>query len=188
MEEVEIWKDCVGYGGKYQVSSLARVKTVARVIIKRDYQYQIKEKILSQFLDIGAYPRVKLTNTAYNGKGIAVHILVARAFIENPYSKPHVNHIDANRANPLPENLEWVTPAENAQHCIKLGRRPKELKFKQDETTINEIVDMLNKRITVVKIASEYNLNRKTIDRIKLRMTSLSAPSYLKTPNPCLTY
>ena len=33
-EELEIWKDVVGYEGLYQVSNLGRVKSVARIIYK----------------------------------------------------------------------------------------------------------------------------------------------------------
>lgn len=44
---------------------------------------------------------------------IAVHRLVATAFVPNPDNKPEVNHKDYNRANPKADNLEWVTHHEN---------------------------------------------------------------------------
>lgn len=44
----------------------------------------------------------------------AVHRVVATAFHGNPPSKNHVvDHIDTNRENNRPENLRWVTRAEN---------------------------------------------------------------------------
>lgn len=47
-----------------------------------------------------------------------VHLLVARAFIpnDNPGEKTIVNHKDENKSNPSADNLEWVTPKENANY------------------------------------------------------------------------
>lgn len=72
------------------------------------------------------YPRA--TIAGYNDVGekiyrpVAVHILVAKAFIPNPFGKPEVNHKDFNRANPHVDNLEWVTHRENIEYSRKAGR------------------------------------------------------------------
>lgn len=59
-------------------------------------------------------------------KRCRVHRLVAQTFIDNPEQKEYVNHKDGNRQNNNVENLEWVTPSENAQHAIAAGLKTKQ--------------------------------------------------------------
>ena len=53
---------------------------------------------------------------------LAVHRLVAAAFIPNPDNLPEVNHKDLNRANCVRENLEWTTRRGNALHAASNGK------------------------------------------------------------------
>lgn len=48
---------------------------------------------------------------------LAVHRLVAEAFVANPdpLTKIWIDHIDHNRSNNRSDNLQWVNPKENAQ-------------------------------------------------------------------------
>lgn len=63
-----------------------------------------------------------------NGKQLVIglHRLIAFTFIPNDDpEKIVVNHIDGNKLNNEPENLEWLTILENIIHAGKSGLSPK---------------------------------------------------------------
>lgn len=66
---------------------------------------------------------------------IALHILIAKTFIENPDNKPTVDHIDKNRSNNKIENLRWANYTEQALNRNK----PKErgIKINQFDLDMN---------------------------------------------------
>lgn len=110
----EVWKSVVGYEGLYEISSLGRVKRLARVIVDslgRTIPY--KEKILVNSISKQTgYPYVNLSKDG-NVKTQNIHRLIAEAFIPNPNNLPCVNHIDENRANSVLSNLEWCDYSYN---------------------------------------------------------------------------
>ena len=71
----------------------------------------------------GGYPCVGLNRPCVPQYSIAVHILVARAWVPNPYNLPVVNHMDGDKMNACASNLEWVTHADNLNHALTTGLR-----------------------------------------------------------------
>ena len=115
---MEIWKDIKGFEGLYQISNLARIKSVERLRSNGSGMQLQPEKIKSIQTHLNGYKYVNLNK---NGKNSThrIHRLVAEAFIPNPDNKPDVNHDDADKSNNLPYNLVWSTKKENTQHFIK---------------------------------------------------------------------
>lgn len=56
-------------------------------------------------------------------RNIVVHRLIALTWIPNEdfLTRPIVNHLDGNKQNNSPENLEWCSYQENCKHAIDTG-------------------------------------------------------------------
>lgn len=119
---MEIFKDIYGFEGLYQVSNYGNIKS-----LPKSGGNAYKERLLKN-------GKIKKKHTTYeritlskDGKifRFSVHRIVAEAFIENTFDKPHINHIDNNGENNNVDNLEWCTHSENMIHAYKQGRLPK---------------------------------------------------------------
>lgn len=81
-------------------------------------------KIVTPFLvGVPQYLSVNITSDKGKRGQQRLHRIIAWAWIENddPTNKIQVNHIDGNKFNNHPSNLEWVTPAQNQQHAVTTG-------------------------------------------------------------------
>lgn len=126
--ENEIWKDCKGYEGLYQVSNKGRVKSLQRIRTNHTGGVWIQEEaILTGKINQDGYKVVHFTQPKGKTKIEFVHRLVALAFIPNPDNKKEVNHINSIRTDNFVENLEWVTRKENIDYASKEGHRSKYL-------------------------------------------------------------
>lgn len=121
---MEIWKDIdwiKGFEGYYQISNYGNVKVLARTVVRSDGVVQTrKERIMAKRVNTDGYYIAKL-NVNKKSKSVAIHILVATAFIPNPNGYDEVNHIDYDRKNNHVENLEWTTHKKNCEHSAKAG-------------------------------------------------------------------
>jgi len=65
-----------------------------------------------------------------NNKGtkVAIHRLLAEAFIPNPENKPCIDHKDGNRQNNKLSNLRWATYSENNSRFNTHGVRSERIK------------------------------------------------------------
>lgn len=111
---IEIWKDVVGFEGRYQVSNKGNVKSLRFLGHNKERLMKLSEHHTGYLIvQLGKHP----------AKNYLVHQLVASAFIIPVEGKKFVNHIDGNKRNNCIENLEWVTAQENITHAIETGLR-----------------------------------------------------------------
>ena len=121
---------------------------------------------------------------------IAVHRMVAIAFIENPDNKEYVNHIDGNKLNNCVDNLEWVTASENSIHAVATGLSPigeAKTLAKLTEKDVLEIQAAFEAGEKDFVLAEKYGVTSGVISSIRLGKTwkhvsgKVFAPS---GPNP----
>lgn len=108
LENKEIWKDCKGYEGKYQVSSLGRVWSVKNQRVLKTY-------------DGNGYKKVDLIAKNGKRKKEYIHRLVALAFLPTPKDGENVvNHKNGIKYDDRVENLEWTDTKGNNQHSYRV--------------------------------------------------------------------
>lgn len=121
---VEMWADIQNYEGRYQVSSLGRVKSLARMRRgKNGAEVPVPELImaLSTKKDTGRtrpYIEVRLRSGGLRTepcKSFLVHRLVAAAFIKPLDKGDQVDHINGVHADNAVENLRVMHYTEHAK-------------------------------------------------------------------------
>lgn len=153
MAKREIWKPIVGYEGLYEISNYGNIRSMPRVIMRKDGKpYAVKTiKVLKPCYDKDGYLRIELNNNGV-AKKYYVHRLVANSFIPNNSNKSQVNHKNAVKDDNSIENLEWVTNQENRDHAVKNKLQPLQHGIKNP-----------NVKLTVEKVLKIKRLKREGI-------------------------
>lgn len=108
----EEWKPIPGFS-KYEASSFGRVRSL-------DYKRSGLVKVLAPALSRDKYYQTMLKNDKGVYKSWKIHKYIALAFHgENPLDE--VNHMDGNKRNNRPSNLEYCTRSHNIQHAFDKG-------------------------------------------------------------------
>jgi hypothetical protein len=120
----ENWKPVVGYQNYYEISEQGIVKSIKRNISfkkgNKTITRKVSPKILSTRISNRGYVEIRLSkNRVCKTKGL--HVLLAEAFIPNPFNKPCINHKNGKKTDNSLQNLEWVTYSENTLHAYRSG-------------------------------------------------------------------
>lgn len=98
---------------------------------------------------------------------VAIHRLVAEAFIPNPENKPEVNHKNGNKDKNCDWNLEWVTHVDNIDHAIKTGLRLDRPAKKYSKKKIRRVCGLLEAGEKVSKISKITGVSKSVIRSVK---------------------
>lgn len=151
-----------GYEGRYSATSDGTIYSHKNSLVLRPWLSGPRR----------GYQTVGLVRADGTVRKATVHTLVALAFKGARPAGLHVDHIDGDKDNNRPENLEWVTPAENNHRARRLGlnnSRPVTLRGEDKPNCIitDEMLRVARRRRnngeTLAALAAEMGLKKPTL-------------------------
>jgi hypothetical protein len=165
--KTEIWKDRPGYEGRYQASSLGRIKSLKRKVrsVNRysgmDFLRTVPERILRP----GQHSKCGHVSVVleHGGNGKQVHRLVMLAFKGRPPVGCEALHINGNPKDNRLVNLRYGTRTENILDIYKHRGRYRKLTTED----VDAIRFSLFCGVPGNVLALEYGVSQSTISSIK---------------------
>lgn len=163
----ELWRPVRDFEGWYEVSDLARVRRVKAA----------KGTLVGTIIQPSLTTRGRLQVTlSKHGRQrtIAVHVLVANAFLGPKPVGKETNHIDYDHRNNLPSNLEYITQLENIRHSYQHGHgltAARGSKASQAKLTEADVIAIRESPLTRATAAARYGVAPVTIKFIRTRRT-----------------
>jgi len=173
-----IWKSVTEKGFTFNVSNNGNIRTMPGVTsFKRtknnktqigNFFYKARE--LSQCKASNGYMEVACRRDGVRKK-FSVHRLVAFAFVPGHFANATVNHINGNKLDNRPENLEWVTLAKNTELQWETGlvniRGENHPSAKLTAKQVRIIRKSLQLGLTCGEVAALCNMSQTLIELIK---------------------
>jgi hypothetical protein len=126
----EKWRPCRSADGLLEASNQGRIRSVDRVLeiagrtraghSQGNFRARQPGKILKGCKTLGGYLEVA-QQIEGRRKKYRIHKLVAEEWVPGYFEGAHVDHIDGNKLNNHPSNLEWVTASENTRRQWESG-------------------------------------------------------------------
>lgn len=160
---VEEWQDIPEYEGLYQASNLGRIRSCPRL----DSLGRKVGRVLKQIQKPNGYFTVTLHKNN-NQKSEYVHRIVALVFLGEP-GNFEVNHINSDKSDNGPSNLEYVTHRQNILHSRRVGTHPigsNHGMSKINSETVEKIKAMKKRGVLQKDIATMLNLSEGHVSNI----------------------
>lgn len=148
----EIWKDVPDTNGKYEASTLGRIRV-------KETGYYISYSNSTSHYD----------KCAINRKSIKVHRIIAKTFLPPIEGKNEVNHKDFDRKNNRVDNLEWTSRRENHTHVAinKPNRTSKYVGVIKYKNKYVAMISVNNKKITLGRFDDELDARDAYLNYLK---------------------
>lgn len=120
---MEIWKDIPGHEGRYQVSNMGRVRSLAHRVRLVAHGKETVRLSPGRVLKPGRQQSGYLSVAIGKGNSRQVHQLVLEAFVGPRPAGCEVLHLNHKPADNRLENLRYGTRSENLRMDYAAGRR-----------------------------------------------------------------
>jgi len=141
-------------------------------ILSSDNTYLVNKNTgrrLNQFLDKDGYIRYSIYKNSKKVK-VSLHKIIAHKYLGECPKGLVVNHIDGNKLNNKPNNLEYVTPTRNTEHAKELGLIPNGLNHNQSKLDVIKLLTIytvyLSGKSHRESLSKTYKISKQGISRI----------------------
>ncbi len=171
----EEWKQVIGFEGFYSVSSTGRVRRDLTSTRTR------AGHIMKQFVSRDGYATVGLSRPGQRPGSYRVHRLVAEAFHGPIPENGVVNHLNGEKVDNRPENLQATTSRENILYSYRvLGREPTGSVL--TEKDVLEMRTMRELGFTIAEIAQVHHTSLVTAGSVIHGKTWREVGGHLEEP------
>lgn len=160
------WKRIAGWPD-YEVSDTAEVRSWKS---HNTGKGAAAPKILGKRLDTRGYEVITLCNHGVCTRRY-IHHLVLEAFVGPRPGKLECRHLDGNRVNNLPENLEWSTRQVNMGDLVPHGTRPRGEKHGMAKLTREQVLEIRQSTLPIDALGKKYGICRHSAWAIRAEKT-----------------
>jgi len=160
---IEEWRAVPGWEDLYEVSSLGRVRRIARTFA--GIMTPRREGKPGRY-----YYKVGFRRPGAKRQDWKIHRLVAIIFIgEPPAGRTQVNHKDGDSRNNAVSNLEWVSALENVRHARDVTKTLRvRAEHPMAKLTESDVADIryLDRILSRAEIARRFGVGSTQVSRI----------------------
>lgn len=171
IEQPELWAPVPGYEASYEVSSVGRVRSLARLVERSGGRaFPVPERDRKPFKRENGYSCVLLHKEGKQ-KAFMVHSLVLIAF-----GGPRPEGMVCRHINGIPDdnrlaNLAWGTQTENGEDMRRHGRTPAGEKNRHAKLTRSAVDAIRASKETNTSLARQFGVGAHTISLARRGVT-----------------
>lgn len=173
----ERWKPVVGYETSYEVSDQGRVRSIDRVIHRKQWDRNNNTMTSTDYHYRGRLLKPAPTRSGHmmvllgRGHNKQVHTLILEAFVGPRPKNQEACHSDDNPSHNTLDNLGWGTRSKNLLDAVRNGKKAVGQKVKNAKLIEKDIpsirLQSIGPRGSIAALARKYNVCDATIRQVR---------------------